>query len=112
MSILERIKAALAPLNIPVTAYEGDTRKPVYAVVYDLLEQPELRTDDRETLTGNHVQIDFIAKKNIEALVRQATDLLADAGFVRRGKSTEYEPVTKTYRHMLRVFYIQEYGEE
>lgn len=112
MTILERIRKALAPLNIPISAYLGDPKKPVYAVVHDLLEQPEQRADDRETLTGNYVQIDFIADRNIEALVRRATDLLMEAGFVRRGKNTEYEPEAKVYRHMLRVFLITEYEEE
>lgn len=112
MTGFERIREALEkPLGIPVTAHVGDAKAPVYAVVHEMLEQPEQRADDRETLTGYYAQIDFIAKKNIEELVARANSLLAEAGFVRLGKRSEYSPEAKVFRHMLRVRLITEYEE-
>ena len=109
--ILEKIKETLEPLGIPVTPYIGDSKQPIYAVINELLEQPEMFADASEWLIGNYVQIDFIAKKNIESLVARASKLLKNAGFIRRERRSEYVPEAKVYRYMLRVFLITEYEE-
>ncbi len=111
MSVYRAIRDALAPLGIAVTDFYGDARADFYAVVTEVMETPELRTDDAETLTGHYVQVDFISKNNQDAAVRRAVDLLAAAGFVRRNTYREYEPVSRTFRTLLRLRLITEYGE-
>lgn len=112
MSVLKKIREALAPLNIPITPYIGEDTKPIYGVITELLEQPELFADNGERLTGYYAQIDFIAKTNIEDLVKKANQLLTNAGFVRRDKRAEYVKDAKVYRHMLRVFLLTDYEED
>ncbi len=116
MSVLELIQSTLAPLDIPVTTLTGDARAPVYAVVFEFDDSPSQRADNAETMTDSFVQIDFIARTNIESLVTQAIQLLARAGFIRRGKRTEHNEKSGTYRHMtrwiLRTRYLYEETDE
>ena len=103
MMVSERIIQALEPLNIPVSALIGDTTKPIYAVIYELSENPVQSADNGETMTAYHIQIDFIGKENLESIVRKATKLLHAAGFARRNKRSEYSASANVYRYMLRV---------
>jgi len=110
---VERIREALKPLGIPVTALQGDTRAQTYAVITEILEQPEQCADNREIVAGYYAQIDFISKKNINEMVRRATRLLADAGIIRQNKRTEFVTEAKVFRHSIRVLLVYETeGEE
>lgn len=104
--------AALQPLDIPVSTYTNDGKIMPYAVVSEVLEQPEIYADDGEWLTGYHVQVDFVGKTNLEKLVRKATRLLTAAGFIRKMKRAEYVKDAKAYRHMLHLFIATDYEEE
>lgn len=108
MNVYDRIKQALAPLNIPVVPLFYAGKADVYAVIHQLTDYPAQSADGREQITGQLMQIDFVSKRDIREMVARATELLIAAHFGRRGQHEEHDQTSGTYRFCVRVSYFEE----
>lgn len=106
--INDLIKDTLKPLGIPIQFQWYCGKATTYITFSEYLGQGEGYADDEETETGHYIQIDVWSKSDYTEIVKQAKDLLKQAGFRRTYENEFYEDDTKIYHKVLRVFYLEE----
>lgn len=103
MSMNKLVENTLKPLGIPVEfrTYDGDEE--TYITYFFYSEGGALFADDDEQSTIYYTQIDVWSPYNLEGIVKQAKELLKQAGFNRRFVSDgDYLEDTKIYRKIMR----------
>jgi len=113
MSLFNKIKTALTPLDIPVRRLalsKKDTAENFnqYIIVTEYNQYGALHADDEEVATAHSIQISLFTKFNYIDTVKQIKNLLKPLGFSRTNEYEFFEDETGYYHKVIRFSYVEE----
>jgi len=98
----------LKNLGVSVTFQTYSGTDATYITFFNYLESIESYADNKETSTGNYIQIDVWSKGDYTSLVNNVLEALKQAEFQRTYVTELYESDTKLYHKVIRVFKFEE----
>ncbi|KDR95902.1 hypothetical protein SAMN02745945_01824 [Peptoclostridium litorale DSM 5388] len=105
--INKTVMGALAGIGVPVSFQTYDGNESVYITFFEYLQKGEDYSEDEEEITGHYIQVDVWSKGDYADIVNAAKEKLISAGFTRKSEYDLYEPDTKVYHHVIRLFYAE-----
>jgi len=112
VTIWERIKAALTPLNVPISANSniastGSNLPDLYLVYFLISAPPEQHADDQETLRTNHVQVTVYSHSGL-AILPDVDGAMTIAGFTRGPmRELPYNQQTRHFGLALEYYFLE-----
>jgi len=96
---------SLKPLNIPFNfqKYSGEATE--YITFHNYFTGGIAFDDDKESLTGNYLQVDIWSKGDYTEIVDKTRELLIDKGFKRLNEFDLYE--NEIYHKVMKFYYME-----
>jgi len=104
----KQIIDALKDLGVSVTFQTYDGTETTYITFFNYLENGSSYADNKETSTGNYIQIDVWSMGDYTTLVDGVLEALKQAEFQRTYVTEMYEKDTGIYHKVIRVSKFEE----
>lgn len=111
MSLNKLIMDTLKPTGVPVSFQTYTGTASTYITFFEYNQNAALNADDEEITTNYSIQVDIWSKGDYTSIVKQAKDLMKQAGFRRTTETELYEPDTKIFHKVLRFSFVEEKEE-